>query len=241
MRFQIGEHFFKPEVRSAGQTLYNQGKFSISKPSDTEVTALIRGITPVKVSFKTKTVSSSVIYMDCNCPSGKKNLFCKHMWALLLVCDEKYPEFLDEKTDIEKMNSETKEENFKPKPNLQTKAWEEKQAALKEKQKAYLNKQKEAQSAYRKAQYLKQKERLKNAKKNNSDTVEELRYPSEVEKALSFFSENGIELRSALKPEIIGAAKKKLARVFHPDMGGSHEEILKLNEFSEVLLKFTHR
>jgi len=237
MSLQTWEHFFKPEVRSSGRTLFNQGKVSISQPSDTEIVAFVRVTPPLKVSLKTKSIESSTVYADCNCPAGKKDLFCKHIWAALLATEEKNPDFFEDKTEIEKMESILKETTFKAKPTAQSQAYEEKQAAFKEKQKAYQDQQKEKQSLYRKIQYQKQKLR-KNELKNKKNVPEQPEFPLHVEKALNYFSQNGFELREAMTKEIIGTAKKKLARIFHPDLGGSHEEILELNKQTDVLIGF---
>ena len=105
MSVENWEHFFKPEVRSSGQSLFAQGKVSLSQPSDTEIVAFIRISSPLKVSLKSKSVSSDTVYADCNCPTGKKDLFCKHIWAALLATEAKTPEFFEDKTEIEKMSS----------------------------------------------------------------------------------------------------------------------------------------
>ena len=38
--------------------------------------------------------------------------------------------------------------------------------------------------------------------------------------------------------EILKTAKKQLSRVFHPDKGGSHEEMVTLNANFDVLMEF---
>lgn len=237
MSLQSWEHFFKPEVRSSGRTLFSQGKVSINQPSDTEVAAFIRVTPPLKVSLKTKSIDSDTVFADCNCPAGKKDLLCKHIWATLLATEEKNPDFFEDKTEIEKMESILKETTFKVKPTAQSQAWEEKQASFKAKQDAYKEQQKEKQSLYRKIQYQKQKLR-KNELKNKKDLPEQPEFPREVEKALNYFSQNGFELRETMNKDIIGSAKKKLARIFHPDLGGSHEEILELNKQTDILMGF---
>jgi hypothetical protein len=224
------EHFFKPEVRSSGRSLFTQGKVTIAQPSDTEIIVYIRLTPPLKVSFKTKSVSSTTLYVDCNCPAGKKDLFCKHVWAGLLATEEKNPDFFESTIEIEKKESLSKTAD-KPKPTAQSPAYEEKQAAYKEQQK-------EKQSLYRKIQYQKQKLRANEFKKKKKDLPEESEFPHDVEKALEYFSQNGFELREAMKKEIISTAKKKLARIFHPDLGGSHEEILELNKQTDILMGF---
>lgn len=231
MSLQIWEHFFKPEVRASGQTLFTQDKVSIAQPSDTEIIAYIRISSPFKVSLKSKSVSSDTLFADCNCPAGKKGLFCKHIWAALLATQKKNSDFFEEKTKLEKMKS-VAQPTTKSNSTDQSTAYKEKQAAYKEQQK-------EKQSLYRKIQYQKQKLRKNEFKKNKNDSAEQTSFPREVEKALFYFSKNGFELRESLNKDVITMAKKKLARVFHPDHGGSHEEFLELNNYSEVLMKFS--
>lgn len=210
------KHFFKPEVRTSGQTLFAQGKVSVAQPSDIEMVAYIRIASPLKVSLKMNSMSSNTLFADCNCPVGKKNLFCKHIWAALLATEQKNPDFFHEKTDLEKM--------------LSTRT-------AKTGNESYKEQQKEKQSLHRKIQYQKQKLRM-NELKNKKNSQKKADLPSEVEKALKFFSENGFEFKEAMRKEAVATAKKKLARVFHPDHGGTHEEILILNNFSEILTKY---
>lgn len=231
------EHFFKPEIRSSGSSLYAQGKVSIKQPSDTEIVAYIKTTPPLKVSLKTKDIASPTLYADCNCPVGKKNLFCKHIWATLLLTEENFSDFLEEKTHIENMAT-LKETLFKPQQTAQSKAWEEKQITFQEKQAAYKQQQKEKQSLYRKIQYQKQKLRSHQFKKDKIEESIQPKFPLDVEKSLAFFSQNGFDLTKSLTQENINVAKKKLARIFHPDKGGTHEEILELISNSDILLKF---
>lgn len=228
MAVQIWEHFFKPEVRSSGRTLVSQGKTSIAQPSDTEVIVFIRVSSSFKVSLKTKSVSSDTLTVDCNCPTGKKGLYCKHIWAALLATEQKNPDFFKDKTEIQKVESLAKTSAAeKPKPTAQSQAREATQEAYKEKQ-----------VLYRKIQYQKQKLRLQKYKKLKSEQTKEVQFPRDVEKALLYFSQHGFELRDSLSAEAIGTAKKKLARIFHPDLGGSHDEILKLNKYANVLTNY---
>lgn len=229
MSIQIWEHFFKPEIRASGRALFSQGKVSIQRPSDTEIVAHIRISPPLKVSLKLQSMASDKINVDCNCSAGKKGILCKHIWAALLATEAKNPDFLESKTKIERKEN-TSRSAEKDRPSEKSQAYEAKQQAFKEKQ-----------ATYRKEQYQKQKQRLKNikdAKKTKYAEPERVEFPRDIEEALSFFSKNGIELRDAMKKEIVGSAKKKLARIFHPDFGGSHDEILDLNKYSEALLKF---
>lgn len=240
MSIQHWEHFFKPEVRSSGRSLFKEGKVSINQPSDTEIIGYIRVSSPLKVSLKSKSISASLLSVDCNCPAGKKGLFCKHIWAVLLATDAKNPDFFESKTEIEKVEASPKEE-FKVKPSAASLEYEEARAKAQE---AY----KEKQAAFRKEQYEKQKQRLKDLKKDQKNKKTKIKeepevvFPRDVEKALVFFSENGFELRevlqSNLNKDVLSSAKKKLARIFHPDLGGSHDEILELNKHSDVLMAF---
>lgn len=231
MAVQIWEHFFKPEVRSSGRTLFSQGKTSVAQPSDTEVIVFIRVSSPLKVVLKTKSVSSNTLAVNCNCPAGKKGLYCKHIWAALLATEQKNPDFFELKTEIQKTEAAAKISTAeKPKPTAQSQAREAAQEAYKEKQ-----------TLYRKIQYQKQKLRLNQYKKLKSERTEEVVFPREVEKALQYFSQNGFELRDSLSSEVVGTAKKKLARIFHPDLGGSHDEILELNKYSDILTNFADR
>jgi hypothetical protein len=228
MSVQKWEHFFKPEVRSSGHSLFVQGKVSINQPSDTEIVVYIRLSSPFKVVFKSNSVASPTVLVDCNCPSGKKGLFCKHIWAGLLATEKNNSDFFDGKNEIEKGPALLKSTE-KTKPSEVAEARELAQAVFKEKQ-----------VLYRKIQYQKQKLRQKEFKlKKNQAT--EVRFPNDVERALTFFSENGFELKDSMNKESIGSAKKTLSRVFHPDAGGSHVEILELNKYAEVLERYLKR
>lgn len=221
MSVQAWEHYFKPVVRNSGRALTRQKKISFSQPSDTEISVFISVSSGFKVIFKTKSVESAQLLVDCNCPAGKKGLFCKHIWAGLLVIQEKSPDFFESKIEIERNPSPTTAINEPKSPNRGADR-EATMAAIKEKQ-----------SAYRKQEYQKQKERLKafaKAKKNP--------FPADVQSALKYFSKNGFELADSLSKESLTAAKKSLARIFHPDLGGSHDEILELNKFCDILNEY---
>lgn len=219
------EHFFKPAVRSSGLTLVKQGKLSLTQPSDTEVIVSIRVSPPLKVAIKSPSMASPTVIAACPCPAGKKGLFCKHIWASLLLVEQKSPDFFDSKTNLETRSNET-QASEKAKPLAATIAREAARAAFKEKQ-----------SLYRKIQYQKQKLRQKEYKLKKNQAPE-IQYPQIVESALIFFSNNGIDLRSSMTEATLSSAKKTLSRVFHPDLGGSHEEILELNGHADNLEQF---
>lgn len=224
MPLESWEHFFKPQVRSSGRTLSAKAKASQSRLSDTEVITYFKVSSAVKVVLKSDSVSSHSITADCSCPQSKKGQFCKYVWAALLVCSEKNPDFLDDKTELELKTHEKAESE--PKTEAVRKR-EESQAAFRAKQ-----------ANYRKEQYQKQKQRVKAWKKKKEAEPDAALYPVPVERALEFFSLNGFDLRESMTVEAVANAKKKLARVFHPDMGGSHEESIALNHHSEILMKF---
>lgn len=92
------------------------------------------------------------------------------------------------------------------------------------------------QNEYRKQQYQKQKERLKEKKKVTKKQLPV--YPEHIEAALKFFDQNGFPMENPIKPDDIRFARKKLSRVFHPDIGGSHDEILELNKHFEILIDY---
>lgn len=219
------EHFFKPEVRSSGRVFVAQGKVSQSRPSDTEVQSYIRTSSPLKVTLKSESVESPVVLADCSCPQAKKGQLCKHIWAALLMAEEKNADFLESKTDLQKADSKATEPLRKDAPSA---AFVESQAALKVKQ-----------ADYRKQQYQKQKQRLKDIKQSKKKSAVAPEFPADVEEALDYFDRNGFPLRESLTAENVGFAMKKLARVFHPDVGGSHDEILELNRHAETLTNFT--
>lgn len=227
-------HLFKPEARSKGQTFVSKDKVSPPRPSDTEVQVFVRDSSGAKVTLRAESIESDTLSADCNCAQSKKGQFCKHIWAALLTIEEKTPDFLESKTELVKADSVADlgasgsgsgPKKFEPSP------------AQVEKQEAYKQKQNE----YRREQYQKQKQRLKD--KKQSGGAKESRfgssiYPSEVEDALKYFSANGFPLEDSLDEEAVSTAKKQLSRVFHPDKGGSHDEILELNQFTRILEEY---
>jgi uncharacterized Zn finger protein len=218
--------FFKSEVRSAGQAFVNKGQVALMRPSDTELQAYIRTSTSFKVQFRSPSIESPLVTATCNCTQGKKGNFCKHIWATMVVVEEKNPDFFSCKTELTTSHTASAPEAAQ-RPNLSQKQIDS-QAAYKLKQ-----------ADYRKQQYQRQKERAQKFKKNKSPkTPMAPLFPDTVAEALRYFSENGFVLADSLSADSVGLARKKLARVFHPDLGGSHDEILQLNRFTEILIKF---
>ncbi len=205
-----------------------------SKPSDTEVQAYIRGTTPFKITLKSPSVGSNLISADCTCPAAKKGNLCKHIWATLLKTESDYPDFLDGKKEIEKAVSHV---NKNSSPN--TKSSYSTVDKIKQPSSS-VTLMAARQAEYRKIQYQKQKLRAqefkKNKKTNKTEAVAEP--PRLVRQALYFFADNGFNLELPLDAQSVAAAKKKLSRVFHPDAGGTHDEILRLNANSEILIAY---
>lgn len=230
-------NFFKPESKSSGRKLFSQDKVSIANGSDTSIEAFVRVAPPLKVRLSTEAIESEAFAASCTCPAGKKGRFCKHVWATLLCVEEKYPDFLSAKQVIEKPSAAP--ESSEP---LEA-AEEEKARSFSEKQESYKAAAKERASLYRKVQYQKQKLRKKQQKLNRQGReapVETSVFPPEVDAALSYFSLNGFPMPAGPEEEVLAEAKKKLSRVFHPDKGGSHAEIIELNRNVELLFEFLH-
>ena len=145
---------------------------------------------------------------------------------------EKNADFLDSKRDlIQGSGPITFEPHKKPTHSSdQTNGKIDRQAAYKLKQ-----------AAYRKEQYQKKKEHQRTKKQSQKRSLNTPEFPPDVELALNYFDRNGFPLKEDLNSETIAAAKKKLARIFHPDVGGSHSEILELNKFADLLTKFSKR
>ena len=95
------------------------------------------------------------------------------------------------------------------------------------------------QQAARHKEYLrKQREvRKERAEKQEAAPVRGFAYPQEVEEALAYFAANGFKFES-LDLENLMHAKKLLSRVFHPDKGGSHEEVIELNLQFDVVADY---
>ena len=234
------EPYFKPEVRNAGRTLVGKGVVALSRGSDTETQCYIRGTSSFRVNFRSPAIDDPKITATCTCPQSKKS-FCKHMWAAFIEIDEKTPDFLEDKTELlsadEAGESDTAAVAKKP--------MSESQLAYQAKREEVQAAQKERQAVYRKQSYQKQKDRLNEkkgiSKKGASSRHSSPAFSDDVEEALKYFSENGFELKETMTSEAIASARKILARVFHPDKGGSHDEILELNKNADLLLDFADR
>jgi hypothetical protein len=219
------EDLFKAETRNGGEKLFAKATVFIASASDTQIQASVRTSTPARVNFKTKSISEPTFFADCTC---KKDL-CKHIWATLIAVDEKYPDFLEAKNSIEGPERRPVATDV---PVSAAKI----EAAAKAKARADEFKQKQAE--YRKLQYRLQKERVTKTKLQKKHAPAARSYPPDVEKALRFFSDNGFVFDASIDEEELSNARKKLARIFHPDKGGSHDEALLLNENYRIIEEF---
>lgn len=205
----IFEQFFKPEVRKSGEELFLKKSVVLSSKSDTSINAYVKSGTSVRVTLTSNSIESDSFRANCSCP--KNSTLCKHIWAVLLATENEYSDFLTTKTIIEKIES----------TNSKASAYKEKQ------------------SDYRKAQYQKQKLKVKNSKLQKLALEEEaLKFPIAIENALVYFSQNGFPLETPIKEDALNNARKKLARIFHPDLGGTHTETVDLNKNYDTLVRF---
>jgi hypothetical protein len=226
MPLSTWEPYFKSEVRSAGNVFLKKDKVRLSQSSDTQIHAYVQASNSLKVTLTSDSIESNTIFATCNCPKSSKDQLCKHIWAVLQTVVMQELDFLESKTEIECKSTATKD-----KPTFKT--------VVSTSQEAY----KQKQADYRKAQYQKQKERakiFKDAKKKALE-VDSSYHPVYILSALEYFEKNGFPLKNSLTKDAVSTAKKKLAGIFHPDKDGSHDEILELNQFAEVLLKYARK
>lgn len=203
----VWENFFKPETRSSGAKLVAQEKVSLAGGSDTAVDAYVRVSPPVKVRLSTANITSETIAAECSCSASQKGQYCKHIWAVLLCAEVKYPDFFIGKRYLEKTTIFIDPEEASAKLRA---------------------------SEYRKAEYQRQKLRAKERKKPKEAKT----YPQDVESAIAYFTLNGFPMADDLSEAALGEAKRKLSRVFHPDKGGSHDEVVELNKYCEVIVRY---
>ena len=94
--------FFKPEVRKQGEDFIKKNLVVISVGSDTLIEGYVKGSLSARVSFRAESIEDENFYVDCNCSSSSKGQFCKHIWAMLLLIENKHPDFLSSKSNIER-------------------------------------------------------------------------------------------------------------------------------------------
>lgn len=217
---KVWGNFFKSEIKVSGFKLVAQDKVSVSSATDSHVQAFVRAARHLKIQLSSTGVSSASFMADCSCPMAKKSQFCKHVWATLLVVDQKYPDFLSAKRVIEKPSHSLEGETQEP---------------------SYQEAAKERAALYRKVQYERQKLAAKERKRGATGRdamISRRAFPAEVEEALTYFSAQGFPMPAGPDEAVLAEAKKTLSRVFHPDKGGSHEEVVELNRYCEFVMRF---
>lgn len=214
------ESSFKPEIRKSGEDLAAGGRVTLSSASDTAVRAFGGGLNAVRVTLRSESVGANGITATCTCTPAKKGALCKHEWAALVLAAAKHPDFLNAKTDV-RAGAAPAAESSGPSPVVR-----EKQAELKERQ-----------AAYRKERYRAQKARAKELKGGKPQgPSKSAPVPSgEAAAALGYFERNGFPMAFPADGDALNNARKILARVFHPDKGGTHDEIVELNLHYDVL------
>jgi uncharacterized Zn finger protein len=238
-------HFFKPEVRNAGEELVARKAVYLKIGSDTQIDASVKGTTQSQVALRSAAIDASEFTVDCSCKASAKGTMCKHIWATLLTATEKQPDFFENKTTIEKV------ESFREKAKAATPASPE--AA--KRQQEFADRQaalKQRAADARKQQYQVQKARAKErkgetprgsfgkaaAKEKPSSKAHQF-LSEDVTEALKYFELNGFPFELPINEEELNSAKRVLSRVFHPDKGGSQDEVIELLRNVEVLLKHT--
>jgi len=200
---------FKPEDRARGQDLYDRDLVYVSSAADTGVKAMIKASGAPRVSLHAEDVTSFSFDADCNCTAFAKGSACKHLWAVLLKLSAMDADFLSAKTDVQLAAKE-----IKPKRN--------------EAQQRRYDEQKDR---------AKQMRREKKAAEKGRGPATSI-YPEPVREALAYFEANGFDLGADLDLERVYQAKRTLARVFHPDKGGSHDEAVELARNVETLCDY---
>jgi hypothetical protein len=223
-------NLFKPEMKSSARKLLAQEKISLGSHSDSLVEVYVRVSPAFRVKLSAEGISSPSFTAGCSCPVAQKSRFCKHIWAALLCVEGEFPDFLESKKEMNKVEISASDDHADSRASQKT---------------IYAETAKKRASEYRKDQYQKIKARTKEKKRERMGTeksfenaVASASYTPEVEATLTYFSENGFPMPGGPSRDILAEAKRKLSRVFHPDKGGSHEESVELNRHCDILLDF---
>jgi uncharacterized Zn finger protein len=218
---EVWGNFFKSEIKTSGSKLFAQEKVSVPSGSDTSIQAYVKVAPPIKVRFSATDIGAESFVAECTCPVARKNQFCKHVWATLLCVESKYPDFLSAKRVIEKPGQSL---DAQGEPPVSFQAASKARAA-----------------DYRKEQYQKQKLRakeLKRERKGPGKLSAVAAFPPAIETALAYFTQNGFPMPDGPSEAVLGEAKRKLSRVFHPDKGGNNDEVVELNHHCDLLLRY---
>lgn len=216
--------YFKQAVVIRGEELFLRAAPRVSLAGNANIEAQVQDKGRKMVRFAIDSQAPSTVNASCSCWKPGRAQFCLHLWSSLRALETHYPE----------ASASWKELNLKPEEDAGQAARLEKAQLLRSRQ-----------ADYRKAAYEKSKERnrafsqkIKPAAANSSahsanSSREKLAEPTQ--NALKYFSLNGFEFAYPLDLAALNAAKKLLSRVFHPDRGGTHEEMLTLHHHFDVL------
>lgn len=204
--------FFGQQERRKGEELTSKGLVTISGASDTSVSAFIKDSSGARVNLTADEVAAPALAAKCSCTHARNGDLCKHIWAVLFKLEQTDADFL-----------QGKEEVLSPSQSSSP-AEAARQAKAEE---------------YKTAQRQKLKERNKEIreKKKRAERGPQFSYPALVQESLDYFSAQGFPL-DELDLATLQNARKLLSRVFHPDKGGTHDEILELNRHYDRLEQY---
>lgn len=237
-------HCFRPEVKKRGDELLGKGVVQIANASDTDVRAWIKVSGSPRLSFSAEAVGSQKCFAVCTCKDGSKRKTCKHMWSVLRQLEANGADFLEGKLDVELNPAQAQvhpqvhaeAQSTSPPSNGGLSDAKARAASFRETLKA---KKREADRALRaRLRQEKRDKRLAHRRGGQGQSSSEVIYPVLVEEARTYFVKNGFLLSGTINEEDLNQARKSLARVFHPDRGGTHEESLELNRYFEILVDF---
>jgi len=201
--------FFGQQERSKGADLVRKDLVVISSASDTNVSAFVKGSSACRVALTADQVAAAALSSNCTCPQARKGNLCKHVWAVLLQLEEKGADFLAGKTEVLAPGERSSPADDARRANAEE----------------YKNQQR---------QKIKDRNKGIRLQKKRTERGPQLKYPTAVQESLDYFSANGFPL-AELDMTTLQSARRLLSRVFHPDKGGTHEEILELNIHFERL------
>jgi hypothetical protein len=213
---------FSSTERRKGASAAEDRAVHLSSASDVFVNAVVRASAPGRVTLSASEIAGGDIAAKCTCAGAQKGQLCRHVWAALLKLEEQNHDFLLHKESIsiaaddeaiDRSGGES-QENF----SMRRLEFQERQKAL--------------SKEYRKQRAQKRNENAETGRKVRTPAFH---YPSSVEEARRYFQANGFEMKQPFELSEIVDAKKQLSRVFHPDKGGSHDEILELNRNFQIL------
>ena len=205
---------FRPEDQRAGKHLYQSGGVVLRIASDQAIGALVKQGTGYRVTLEASPLSLDLINATCSCSRGKKGRPCPHVAAAINGIEDKQPEFLIGRKQI----------TFSTAEPVAPSAF---QVAQTERRRAHADVQKERAREMR---------RTRRMESRGQEPIPD--FPPEIAAALEYFKINGFDLAKNLTEATLREARTVLARVFHPDRGGAHQEMLELNDQFERVRAF---